>query len=136
MPKKFNDLSGAQFGRYTVTDQWRPRRFGNSSNIKWLCQCTCGSEPKWVMAANLLKKTKPTKSCGCLNRDNLNARFVALDGRTFTRWSVSEKWERRDGDLYWFCICACTTERWVTASSLLNGSSRSCGCIQSETKTA
>lgn len=52
-----------------------------------------------------------------------------LTGMRFGQWTVLEMRERHGGSRYWLCRCDCGTERKVTSNHLLNGSSRSCGCL-------
>ncbi len=55
----------------------------------------------------------------------------ALDllGQAFGKWTVLCKADRHGahGEIYWVCKCACGTERAVSAQSLRNGTSVSCG---------
>lgn len=69
--KKFRDLTGQRFERYTV--QW-PIGRDRSHNIKWLCLCDCGVV-KAVSTRHLI--TGQIKSCGCYNRENTTARNKA-----------------------------------------------------------
>jgi len=55
------DLTGKRFGRLVVVALSDER--GNRNQLKWLCQCDCGTQK--VIEASLLRDGK-TKSCGCL----------------------------------------------------------------------
>ena len=46
----------------------------------------------------------------------------------YSRWSIAEK---RDGSR-WLFRCACGTEKVLNKYSILNGRSRSCGCLRNE----
>ena len=52
-----------------------------------------------------------------------------LTNRTFGKWTVIEKTNKRasNGGVYWHCICECGNEKNILAQSLLNGRSLSCG---------
>jgi hypothetical protein len=63
------DLMGQKFGRLFVIGKARTDRY-----TFWKCLCDCGVE-KVICQGNLLSKTSPTKSCGCLRRR------VNLDGQ-------------------------------------------------------
>lgn len=53
-----------------------------------------------------------------------------LAGKRFGRWlAVSLDDTIRDGKGRWRCHCDCGTDRVVSRSSLLDGGSRSCGCL-------
>lgn len=61
----FIDLVGRKFCRLVVLE----RKENNKHNqIQWLCLCNCGN--KKIITGNRLR-TNHTKSCGCLNAENL-----------------------------------------------------------------
>lgn len=84
--QQFKDMSGQKFGRLTV------EKYANSDesgNARWLCKCECGNthivERKKLLRGN-------TKSCGCLNKDNLklgnNRRRHGMAGtKEYRSWS-------------------------------------------------
>ena len=43
-----------------------------------------------------------------------------------------EKADRRNGQLYWKCQCSCGKETTVRGSYLLEGRTKSCGCLQAQ----
>lgn len=53
-----------------------------------------------------------------------------LIGMHFGEWTVIEKGVTKEGshNPIWVCRCSCGTEKNVIQSTLLNGSSKSCGC--------
>lgn len=60
--RKGNDLLNQHFGRLLVTAELQSLGAGKW----WLCLCTCGNY-KAVRASSLRNKTKPVRSCKCLN---------------------------------------------------------------------
>ncbi len=56
--------------------------------------------------------------------------FKDLTGQKFNLLTVIELSTRRanNGGMYWKCECDCGTLKEVTSQSLLNGTSKSCGC--------
>jgi len=62
MPKHI-DLTGKKFGKLTALEKIKINGL-----YHWKCRCDCGNE-KTVVAGNLKRKIKPTKSCGCLNNE-------------------------------------------------------------------
>ncbi|NCC05277.1 MAG: hypothetical protein EOM37_14875 [Proteobacteria bacterium] len=54
-----------------------------------------------------------------------------LKGRVFGRLLVNRLWARtsQHGPL-WLCVCKCGSWAIVRASNLLEGKSRSCGCLR------
>jgi hypothetical protein len=62
---------------------------------------------------------------------------IDLAGRRFGRWLVLEldpERSRCNGAVYlrWLCRCVCGVERVVTGTNLIQGKSRSCGCLARE----
>jgi hypothetical protein len=58
-----------------------------------------------------------------------------LTGSRFTRWLVIERAENsHDRHARWLCVCSCAdgTKRVVSATSLVQGVSESCGCLKIE----
>lgn len=60
------DLTGMQFGRWTVVKYTPRRRSDGKVRPAYLCRCSCGNES--VIDADNLKKNK-TRSCGCLQKE-------------------------------------------------------------------
>ena len=63
---KFNDVTGKRFTRLVAMSPAGKDKHGNTT---WLCKCDCGEE-KIVPIGSLTSGN--TKSCGCLNRENLS----------------------------------------------------------------
>ena len=57
-----------------------------------------------------------------------------LTGKKFGRWTVLKYYGKTSNGHYWTCQCSCPlkTIREVSAQSLRNGKSQSCGCLQKE----
>lgn len=124
---QFIDLTGNKYGRLTVI-----KRAENQGKKKmWLCKCDCGNE-KIVRADSL--KNGSIKSCGCFLKESTSKRkFKDLIGLKFGRWTVLQKVESQNKFTKWKCRCECGSVKNVFANSLLNGSSKSCGCLKDET---
>lgn len=61
---------------------------------------------------------------------------INLTGQRFGRLTVRPLWTRRPrrGDpsrsnIWWFCVCDCSVEKWVRADRLMSGETRSCACL-------
>jgi hypothetical protein len=57
---------------------------------------------------------------------------LPLIGKQLNRWKVLSQSDRKGGSQYVLCKCECGTEREVTVSSLLDSSSKSCGCLRND----
>lgn len=55
-----------------------------------------------------------------------------LTGMRFERWTVLSEAGRLNGGVSWNCLCDCGVEKVVRSSSLVDGLSGSCGCLQKE----
>jgi hypothetical protein len=66
---KLVDLTGEQFGRWTVLMQAESVK-SHGPRVQWLCRCTCGTE-RPVRACNL--RNGVSNSCGCLKRERSRA---------------------------------------------------------------
>jgi len=120
------DLSGQQFGYWTVLERAEPGRRGAT---RYLCRCRCGKE-KIVPASRLKRGT--SRSCGCL-RAELKTTTGDLVGREFGSWTViapAEPYKNRAKR--YLCRCRCGTEKVIVASSLKRGITTSCGCRRAE----
>lgn len=117
------DITGQKFGSLTVLG----RADNQGTRTMWNVRCDCGNELV-VLGANL--KRGNTTSCGCKKEPNLT-------GKVFGRLTVLERVENRIAksgktDRQFLCRCQCGKEIIVPAFRLLNGSTRSCGCLAAE----
>ncbi len=55
-------------------------------------------------------------------------------GRRYGHWQILAEAQRLNGDMRYPCRCDCGEERLVSAITLRNGSSTSCGCMRSDRK--
>jgi len=128
------DLIGKNFGRWIVIahapDQIDKGR-GAASRF-WLCRCSCEAQTERVVCERSL--TRGTSiSCGCSRTGKPSKKLIDLTGKQFERWTVLYRTKTDDYDnIYWMCKCNCGTQREVSGKTLINGKSRSCGCLKSE----
>lgn len=124
MPRLRDHLEGQRFGFWTVLYEVEKK----GKHRAYLCRCDCGIE-RVVVGASL--KNGHSKSCGCKSRKEDD-----LSGKQFGYWTVIERTENNEnGKARYRCRCRCGTARVVAAKNLKNGSSRSCGCLRSETNS-
>lgn len=71
MPRKCEDLIGREFGRLKVVARAPDYiRKDGRKDVMWECECSCGNpNTVIVMSANLKRKNKGTRSCGCIGRE-------------------------------------------------------------------
>lgn len=129
------DLTGLTFNKLTVI-----RSAGRNKNGEalWDCQCECGGR---TITTGTRLRNGITKSCGCLQfkqRQEMGKANLGkgdnLSGQKFGRWTVISKIDSENKKVSrYLCKCDCGTLRVVIASSLKNGTSKSCGCLKVET---
>lgn len=122
MPKLI-DLTGKKFNKLLVLE--RAENIGKK--VAWRCLCDCGNE---TTVEGYSLKTGQTKSCGCL-------RGKDLTGQKFNRLTVIEKTPQRtkDRNIIWKCLCDCGKECFIDSSALISNNTKSCGCLNTETRT-
>ena len=60
-------------------------------------------------------------------------KFIDLTGKKFGKLAVLEAARKnKNGGFAWKCKCECGNEAIVSAGNLLNGHSKSCGCLRAE----
>lgn len=128
-----NDLTGQQFGYWTVLHRDRSR-----TRYHW-CRCVCGTE-RSVYDGSL--KNGTTKSCGCRGRG-----YKASKRNPQDNVEVREKYEsyvgKKIGMLqvlslnyaggYYICQCDCGKTVKVQKYNLISGNTTSCGCKRAKT---
>ena len=123
--KPLNDLTGKRFGRLTALEY-----VGNS---RWLCACDCGTK-KEISTYNL--SSGASKSCGCLNVENIHKRrrnSVDLIGKRFGQLEVIEYVKSDKKGTYWKCFCHACGNYCVKCASYLPQIS-TCGCGETNNK--
>lgn len=146
--QKYEDLKGQIFEYLTVLEY---NGKDNSNKVLWKCKCNCGNET--IVRANDLKNKK-ILSCGCLGKERkkegylkyikekkehpsyynnlINQVFGKLTVLEFDEKTTIEKRTENNKKSYWLCKCECGNQISVVSTSLLNGSTKSCGCLRSE----
>lgn len=115
-PRLKEDLSGKTFGNWLVLKY--------SGDYKWLCQCQCEKKTIRNITRYDLINSRST-NCGC-------KRSKDLAGRTFGRLYV----HKYLGNMTWECQCSCENKTIVKVltCNLVNGGTKSCGCLKNESR--
>lgn len=108
--------------RFTHLVAVSPIYTGNVSS-SWRCICDCGAMPT-VKLNNL--RSGQTKSCGCLHSPSLVGKVF---GRLLVLGQANSAGQKTSA---WYCRCACGTVKAIRRDCLTKGTTRSCGCFQSE----
>ncbi len=136
MAGKAIDLTNQVFGRLTVIS------FDETRSIKgrtyWKCLCSCGSNNKVSIRADILKDGK-TQSCGCLRTGRINKKIrVGLDeiGNKYGFLTIIEILPVVHGKrIQYLCKCDCENPKpkKVNRDKLIGNHTRSCGCLNIRT---
>lgn len=132
---------GVPDSRLTVIEEAEPH-FTSSGNrqVQWRCRCNCGKE---VIVRGVNLRNGNTKSCGCLATElivqkNIDRGQIIQIGDVFGKLTViadlgMRKQNTRNKNQRWsLCQCECGSEPIEVPNNLLmNGSKKSCGCINS-----
>lgn len=143
------NIIGEKYGRLLVIEE-AERKNGKRA---FLCQCDCGNQK--IINMNDLRSGK-TQSCGCLRKEKLADglkkfhekeenkikinRGIDLTNQVFGYLTVLELDKeatlqhrtKTNKKLYWKCKCKCGKNVSVEGTSLRNGNTKSCGCLQKE----
>lgn len=99
----------------------------NDRHSYWLCKCSCGNETI-VVGTSLTRGY--TKSCGCLRKSKNTKNLI---GQKYGKLTVIKKANKpnnlKNRNAYWLCKCDCGNEKVINGKSLMNGATKSCGCI-------
>jgi len=120
MGKQFENLTGQKFGHYTVIKRDKSKKVSY-----WFCQCDCGNLNLVSVHTSALKNGQ-SWHCGCVNNHDLT-------GKRFGKLTALNRDNTKSG-IYWVCKCDCEnkTIKSILSYSLLNGSTKSCGCLVKE----
>lgn len=118
------DMTGQRYGSLTVIEP-----IEGSAPLKWRCICDCGTE---VIRAGRSLRTGKSLSCGCRKKE-IRKNLV---GKCFGKLTVIDRAEnyispRGQNLIQYLCKCDCGREVVVHAGSLIDGLTKSCGCIRS-----
>lgn len=128
------NLNGRKFHKLAVKKRGPNTERGQT---QWYCDCDCGNENVLVRGVLLTSKTRPTKSCGCHQKEKAaEAKFTDLTGQKFGRLKALRLTGKNKFDQYLYeCECDCGNEVTVIGARLTapdEYGTRSCGCIQKE----
>lgn len=116
------DLTGQRFGRLIVLERAGQYKSGN---WMWKCLCDCGKDVV-VLGGNLRHPTKPTHSCGCLQRERIKAGHTKwVDNGGLADVSGENHWRYKGGSIIdkqgyvWLRSPVCEYEHKVVMSKHL-----------------
>jgi|WetSurSiteA1Bulk_404760.scaffolds.fasta_scaffold00089_24 hypothetical protein len=125
MSRHIKDLTGQRFGKLIANHQSGRTK---TKQIIWNCVCDCGKEIE-VRSTDL--SSGHTKSCGCYNIEKISERSLKnLIGKRFGKLVINYQSGRTEKkQVIWNCICDCGNMINIKSTYLLNGDTKSCGCL-------
>lgn len=119
---KHKDITGQTFGNWTVIEYLK--------NSRYLCRCSCGNEVN-VFRGHL--KSNASTKCNKCARKNINS--IDITGQKFGRLTALELiGKTKTQSNIWKCVCDCGNIKNVTCGILNAGTTKSCGCLQIESR--
>lgn len=108
---------------------------GTKPQVHYICNCECGNE------VLLTKKAFDSKTdCGCAKKDLVQSGKIISEasaricrnmfGKKFGKLTVVEMIPVYHKGMHCKCKCDCGNEIIVKAASIMDGATRSCGCIK------
>lgn len=123
------NLIGQQFGKLTVLTR---AGSNNRGNAVWSCRCACGVITT-ALGQNLTSGFK--KSCGCSTLDRPQNAPYEMTGLRFGRLIIrGRSGATHDRKATWFAGCDCGNTCEVSGKDVRTGHTRSCGCLEAESK--
>lgn len=120
--RRGRDITGMRSGKLVALEPTDEKKNGS---IVWKCQCDCGNivyQPAFKIAGGFVK------SCGCARGEK---RIKDLTGQRFGKLVALERLPEKYGNSYlWKCQCDCGNTVNVSASALISGNKKSCGCLK------
>ena len=128
------DMTGQSCGKLYIIERDLSKCGGAAY---WICQCECGNI-KSIRGQSLRDGSVTDCGCGTKQRRSRNIDTTSIIGNTYGKLTVLE----RDGskphghgfESFWICQCSCGKTVSVRKTALLQGKTRSCGCLQQESR--
>lgn len=125
------EMIGKKFGRLKVIERVENNQSGRT---QYLCECDCGN--KKIVTGKYLRNGN-TISCGCYNLERVRKmglnNFKDITGQRFGRLVAIGAIGKLRTNILWLCQCNCGNITKVASTELLQGKTKSCGCLKKET---
>lgn len=133
MGRPIIDLTGKKYNRLLVLERDFSYPSGAGKSVYWKCKCECGN---YISVRADKIKNGEIQSCGCYSKEIHTKLFLKdLTNQTFGRLVVLERDNTKPSGqgqfAYWRCKCSCGNIVSVRTDHLRDGSTCSCGCLNS-----
>jgi hypothetical protein len=125
----FIDITGKRFNRLLII------KFSHTKDRKayWECLCDCGNKS---IVEGYSIRSGHIKSCGCLQKETMTRLYgIDLTNKVFERLTIIAFFKKANYGKklrLWKCVCICGKDVIASSDDLLNGHTKSCGCLQKE----
>lgn len=121
------DLTCQRFGNLVVLSSDEPYTKPSGQKVAmWKCVCDCGNT---ISVRSEYLRNGNTESCGCVKEQKRN-----IVGQRFGRLIAIEEDVNRKNHV--ICQCDCGNTTIVSRHNLISEKTRSCGCLQKESRYA
>lgn len=122
--KPGKNFSGNKIGKIVVLYKTKSiRRKNGQSMAQWVCLCNCGNVI--ILGTHSLTHVKSLSCTRCKQTDIAGQKF----GRLIAIKPLDEIMNKCTK---WLCKCECGKEYIVLCTDLLNGNTKSCGCLHKD----
>lgn len=123
MKAKCSNWVGVRIGHLTVSEATEQRK---GRYIVWRCRCDCGKDI--LLDTRTLQRGTIT-DCGCITKVKPGQKDMT--GQRFGRLVCLYPEDARgtDNGTLWHCRCDCGRECSIPRGQLVNGYTKSCGCL-------
>ena len=125
---RLKDKTGLKNGHLTFLGLGEKK---NGRNYWWVI-CDCPEHNIFQIRGDA-----KTQSCGCITKQRMSLlgqqHRKDLTNQKFNKLTVLYMLpNRKDGNIVWHCKCDCGNELDIISQSLINGNTKSCGCLKKE----
>lgn len=128
----FKDLTEQKIGHLTIIGR-APNKIDSSGKARtmWYCFCDCGNPDIITVSGDYLKRSE-CPSCGCEAKKNkIEKNRINNIGQKFGRLTIVDiLWDEKPTKAV--CRCDYGNDYIGVKTDIVNGHTRSCGCLQSE----
>lgn len=135
--RKIIDMTGKKCGKWIVIKRLQNDKHNNTV---YYCRCECGKFRN-ILGPSLRKMKSDS---ACRNCSSIFSKYANKPKHDLTQkkifhltalYPIKKKniHRKNSGDWHWMCRCECGKEKLVIAHHLLDGTTKSCGCLISNT---
>ena len=124
----FNNLLNKTFGNLLVVERYLDyvSKSGYRS-VRWKCRCSCGRSEDFPVHSSNFLSGKTTKCSICQYESVSLKKMKNIKGKKYGFLTPIEVDSVSSNGTYWRCLCECGGETVSLVSSIIRGTTKSCG---------